>query len=959
MRKSSQHSGIAWLTAIAAGATFGVGSAQAQLVDVAPSKANGDYIAGSGIPGDNFITDGAHGAAVYLKGRGYPGSPTSGQSLLTTGTTFINVTDSVGNTPLWSFDFQFSPRLDDLVAGRNYTLSLDVDLDGTSATSYFSASAPLFDADSDPLNSWDDTDGFFLNPGGGAWSEDDTDYVFSQSWRPGFSFINAAELVPGDYTINWSALSENGNPVGALTSTVRLIPPAMTALTLDAVDACLDAGETQLVVALNLSNPQALSSGAQVFLDFDTTMLDFVSADVVDTVNFSQLFEVVDEGNGTIDYAVNANFGTSNGTTTSTTLATITFDVVGGDYCETEGLVSFRSHMPPTRVTEFGGGEILPYTADLGVTTKDSVVPTLAPPADITVNADAGGCDATLDYNEPFDAAPATSASQAPGVWYTDRYAPAVFESAFFDGDNRLKQGVRAADNQANRPGSFSGGFYNYQGRKIDVNMGGLPATVSIDVYVDSTWASGTRAGIWTTMSNGNLTFPIIEYCVDGDNDDGNGPTYTGFRYWQSNIGWTATSFENAPTDQWYTLEIELNPAFVDFEIDGTNIGTVDNLGAHMIDNIILNVHNEGTAGDYDVYWDNLTTGPEWAVSTDNCSVPTLSFARGDDPLLGLNDPFPSGSTTVTWTATDACGNTTTDTQTVTVNSANDLKVDVDLAGVSEDVDRCITFELTPTGGGAPVVVSETLSFIAGSASTTIDVPCGDYECITARDTLHTLRQTDESFTAVGPAFVAEFTTSSGDALRGGNFNDDEFIDILDFGVFIGQFGTDPGVVGGDTICGTVGPDADASGNGDVDTPDFTYISTQFLHSSEAACPSMLLAADNGPRTHQVGAVSLSGPVASITLAELESRGLAHLSTADLNGDGVLDQVDIAAFMGGALPANMADVTGDGVVDLRDLQFMADAFRTGDLAGDVNRDGVMDLSDLNFVIAHFGSVFTH
>lgn len=952
-------SGVGRLSALcaAAGLACTVSLSAGQLTTVDPTKANGTFISGSGIPGDNFLSDGILGTAVFLKARGRPGAPISGQALNISGNTFVNVTDSVGNVPLWNFDFQFSPRLDDTVGGRNYTLALDVDLDGSPATSYFRASAPMFDSDAIVGNSWSETDGFFLNPGGGAWSDDDTDYVFSQSWRPGFGFLAGAELVPGDYRINWRALDENGNQVGSLSATARLIPPMMTALTLDAADSCLGDSEGQLVVDLNLSNPQALSSGAQVFLSFDTALLDFVSADSADP-RFVQLFESVDEAGGTIDYAVNANFaGGQNGTTTSTTLASFVFDVQG-DFCDVADLVSFRVNTPPTRVTEFGGGEILPYTMDLGVVSADSVLPTLSVPDDIVVNADAGGCTATFDYIERFDSTVVTSAAQAPDVWYVDRYAPGVFENAFFDGDNRLRQGVQAADNQANRPASFATGFYNYQGRKFDVGMGGIPASVSIDLYVDSTWASGTRAGIWTTMSNGNLTFPIIEYCVDGDNGDGNGPTYTGFRYWQSGIGWTATTFVNAPTDEWYSLEIELTPTTVNFSIDDTNIGVVDNLGADMIDNVILNVHNEGTAGDYDVYWDNFTTGPEWAVATDNCSTPVVSFERSDDPLLGFNDPFPTGTTTVTWTAVDECGNTTTDVQLVTVDAVNDLEVVVELNSVSNDVDRCITFELTPTGGGSPVVVEETLSFIAGVASATIEVPCGSYECITARDTLHTLQaRDDDDFAIAGTAYVADFSSVSmmdpGDSLRGGNFNDDPFIDILDFGIFIGQFNA---TVGADTPCGFVGLHADASGDGDVDSADFTFISTQFLAMAEGACPgAMLVSSDGVQPTFEVQLEN--GPISSISVDELSRRGLGHLATADLNRDGMLDQHDIAAFFGGAIPDNAADVVRDGMVDLSDLLFMASAFNTGDLAGDVNADGILDLSDIVFVIERIGLTF--
>jgi Ricin-type beta-trefoil lectin domain-like/O-Glycosyl hydrolase family 30/Bacterial Ig domain/HYR domain len=56
------------------------------------------------------------------------------------------------------------------------------------------------------------------------------------------------------------------------------------------------------------------------------------------------------------------------------------------------------------------------------------------------------------------------------------------------------------------------------------------------------------------------------------------------------------------------------------------------------------------------------------ATATDNCSVPVLKSERSDGLLL--TDMYPVGKTTITWTATDALGNTATATQAVTVNDA-------------------------------------------------------------------------------------------------------------------------------------------------------------------------------------------------------------------------------------------------------------------------------------------------
>jgi Dockerin type I domain len=709
-----------------------------------------------------------------------------------------------------------------------------------------------------------------------------------------------------------------------------------------------------LTVTIDMSNTAVDVVGGQFFLDFNTAALTFVSAVPGGGTFTTEVFESV--GAGTIDYAVGVPLG-GPGTNTGETMATLTF-LVNAENCTPEaGLVAFRANFPPSRLTDDLGNPVPPALVDLNAVSFDETPPVVTPPSDITMNADAGVCTATFDFNEPFDTTVVTG-SQAPGVWYTDRYAPAVFENAVFDGDNRLKQGVRSADNQANRPGSFSSSFYNYQGRKLDVGIG-IPSTISIDIYVDSTWLSGTRAGLWTTMSNGNLTFPIIEYCVNGDNGDGNGPTYTGFRYWQSNIGWTATSFENATTDQWYTLEIELNPTDVNFSIDGTPIGTVDNLGANMIDNVILNVHNEGPAGDYDVYWDNLTTGPVWGTATDNCTEVAVTYERGDNPALGFDDPFPAGVTTVTWTATDPCGNTDTGVQFVTVNSMNTLNVAVELQATvdSGPFDRCITFELIPTGGGAPIVVSETMTFTGGIATAAVEVPCGDYECIMARDTLHTLRKTDsDDFAIAGPNYTADFTVAGGgDALIGGNLNDDDFIDILDFGIFIGQFGSTPGA---DTICGFVGPHADITGDGTVGSGDFTFIQINFLEFSEAPCTGAPLLDGGNNFAGNGNTLRRDRPVISISVDDLIAMGMADLAQGDLNNDGMLDESDVAAFMGGMRPDHIADIDRSGTVDFYDLQTLMDHMgEQAQMPYDMNGDGVVNLDDLQFVIQRIGMNF--
>jgi hypothetical protein len=135
----------------------------------------------------------------------------------------------------------------------------------------------------------------------------------------------------------------------------------------------------------------------------------------------------------------------------------------------------------------------------------------------------------------------------------------------------------------------------------------------------------------------------------------------------------------------------------------------------------------------------------------------------------------------------------------------------------------------------------------------------------------------------VGNQYVASFTN----ALLGGNLNDDEWVDILDYAVFSGQWHV---TTSGDTNCSDVYPHADIDGNGLVDTDDFSWIQVHFLQGNAPDCCS--------------GPIPLDGsqPVTAISVKDLIARGLGELAAGDLNNDGWLDQADVVAFLEGARP---------------------------------------------------------
>jgi trimeric autotransporter adhesin len=132
----------------------------------------------------------------------------------------------------------------------------------------------------------------------------------------------------------------------------------------------------------------------------------------------------------------------------------------------------------------------------------------------------------------------------------------------------------------------------------------------------------------------------------------------------------------------------------------------------------------------------NVTTGndagqcyamvdPGTATATDNCdSNPTVTGTRSDNQ--SLSSPYPVGTTTITWTATDAAGNHSSCTQTVTVNDTEnptitappnvtaytgpgrttcDAEVSNGTLGTASTNDNCpgVTVSRSPSGNTFPV----------------------------------------------------------------------------------------------------------------------------------------------------------------------------------------------------------------------------------------------------------------
>lgn len=243
---------------------------------------------------------------------------------------------------------------------------------------------------------------------------------------------------------------------------------------------------------------------------------------------------------------------------------------------------------------------------------------------------------------------------------------------------------------------------------------------------------------------------------------------------------------------------------------------------------------------------------------------------------------FPIGTTTVTYTATDAAGNVATVVRTITIFNYQEVEFEVSL-------DRPVAFAHTRVmrfGAGTSVqlVPIEMRSFsptqvARGTASVQVPVS-SSYGCFALKDPAHSL--TDRSQVFYGASYSANF------ALKQGDSNDDDMVDIIDYGFWLVDIST---------AANSARPQdarSNFDGNNLVNNGDFSVIASNFFSVGESCTPGA-----QGP-----------APRERVTLKELRRAGLGHLAVADLNRDGWVDTNDIQLYMqGGAQPPKPVDPT--------------------------------------------------
>lgn len=291
--------------------------------------------------------------------------------------------------------------------------------------------------------------------------------------------------------------------------------------------------------------------------------------------------------------------------------------------------------------------------------------------------------------------------------------------------------------------------------------------------------------------------------------------------------------------------------------------------------------------------WDAPTASSDCENQMDVKCTATHSDGFNIDALIPNGGRFPSGTSSFTCTASNECGQAGECSWTIEATGVQPVIVDLELSPTitsgqdGTTLKRCIEFELYSNCSTDPVVISKTIDFgppfdLQGQAiGVELDVPPGDYQCITARDPLHSIRSVSP-MVVQGDHYYASFKGDphfGGNWLVCGNLDGNGAIDVMDFGLFVDFYET---AAATDTPCGTGGVHADFNGDGYVDDADWQFISDHLDTIDSPSCCSTT--------------AGIEPMVSEISVRELKSLGLDELIKADLNGDGLLNRTDVELF---------------------------------------------------------------
>jgi hypothetical protein len=255
------------------------------------------------------------------------------------------------------------------------------------------------------------------------------------------------------------------------------------------------------------------------------------------------------------------------------------------------------------------------------VTVNDNEQPTITCPANITSNTDAGACSATVNPGTP-------TANDNCG--------------------NPTVTGTRSDNQPLNAPYPKGTTTITWTATDGSGNSASCPQTVTVSDHENPTINCPANITHGTDPGTCSATFSPGAPTAS---DNCGSPTVTGTR--SDGQALNAAYPKGSTTITWTATDGSGNSASCNQTI------TVNDTVAPVItcpSNITVN-DEPGTCSAH--------VNPGTATASDNCGTATVTGSRSDGHPL--TDPYPGGTTTITWTATDPSGNHSSCAQTVTV----------------------------------------------------------------------------------------------------------------------------------------------------------------------------------------------------------------------------------------------------------------------------------------------------
>ncbi|MDX6443631.1 MAG: hypothetical protein QOH71_705 [Blastocatellia bacterium] len=257
------------------------------------------------------------------------------------------------------------------------------------------------------------------------------------------------------------------------------------------------------------------------------------------------------------------------------------------------------------------------------ITVNDTTAPTITCPANVTQSTDAGACSATVD---PGTATATDNCDTTPTV-SSVRSDDQPLNAPYPKGTTTITW--TAMDNSGNQSSCT---------QTVTVNDAEKPVITcpdSITAGNDAGECSATINPGTATASDNCGTATVTSQRSDGQALNAPYPKGT------TTITWTAT------------------------DDSGNSSSCAQTVTVNDTEKPVISCPASITANN-DAGECSARVNPGTATATDNCGTATVTSHRSDGQAL--NAPYPNGTTTITWTATDDSGNSSSCTQTVTVS---------------------------------------------------------------------------------------------------------------------------------------------------------------------------------------------------------------------------------------------------------------------------------------------------